>query len=126
MAESINAMAEAQMLQQANERQQEQAKMALITGSSHDLRTPLTSIIGYLDLLTSKSYQDTEEQERFIRNTHKKAILLKYLIEDLFEYHAPHFIRCEAPQGAGRSAGADARGIRADCAGVWGATALPA
>ncbi|WCF05765.1 hypothetical protein NDS46_15320 [Paenibacillus thiaminolyticus] len=43
------------------------------------LRTPLTSIIGYLDLLTSKSYQDTEEQDRFIRNTHKKAIHLKYL-----------------------------------------------
>lgn len=86
VADSINAMAEALMLQQANERQQEQAKMALITGISHDLRTPLTSIIGYLDLLTSKSYQDTEEQERFIHNTYKKAIHLKYLIDDLFEY----------------------------------------
>ncbi|OPA81254.1 two-component sensor histidine kinase [Paenibacillus selenitireducens] len=86
VAESINVMAESLQIQQENERQQERAKMELITGISHDLRTPLTSIIGYLDLLSNKSYQDEAEQERFIQNTYKKAIQLQHLIDDLFEY----------------------------------------
>ncbi|RAV19582.1 sensor histidine kinase [Paenibacillus contaminans] len=86
VAENINAMAEKLEHQIEKERQIEKSKMDLITGVSHDLRTPLTSVIGYLELLQNKGYQNEQEHERFIDNTYKKAIQLKNLIDDLFEY----------------------------------------
>lgn len=86
IALNINAMAEKLEKQIGRERQIEKAKLELITGVSHDLRTPLTSIIGYLDLLKDKAYQDSEEHDRFVNNTYNKALQLKQLIDDLFAY----------------------------------------
>ncbi len=86
IAEHINFMAQRLESLIENERQVERSKMELITGVSHDLRTPLTSIIGYLGLLKEKAYQDEDEYERFVGNTHSKAIQLKTLIDELFEY----------------------------------------
>lgn len=86
VAMSINAMTEQLERQLQKEREIEKSKMELITGVSHDLRTPLTSIIGYLDLLRNKSFQDQKEYERFIDNTYKKSMQLKKQIDDLFEY----------------------------------------
>lgn len=86
VALSINSMTEQLERQIQKERDLEKSKMELITGVSHDLRTPLTSIIGYLDLLRNKSFQDQSEYDRFIQNTYNKSIQLKKLIDDLFEY----------------------------------------
>lgn len=86
IAININAMAEKLEEQINRERQMEKAKLELITGVSHDLRTPLTSIIGYLDLLKDKAYQDPGEHDRFVSNTYNKALQLKLLIDDLFAY----------------------------------------
>lgn len=86
VAEHINFMAQKLESLIEKERQLERSKMELITGVSHDLRTPLTSIIGYLGLLKEKAYQDEAEYERFVGNTHNKAIQLKRLIDELFEY----------------------------------------
>lgn len=60
--------------------------MDLITSVSHDLRTPLTSIIGYLDLLKKQAFQDEQEEARYINNAFNKTQQLKKLIDDLFEY----------------------------------------
>lgn len=86
IAGNINAMAEQLERQLRQERQTERAKMELITGVSHDLRTPLTSIVGYLDLLRSHAYRDAAEHDRFVQNTYNKALQLKKLIDDLFDY----------------------------------------
>ncbi|MHA6532011.1 HAMP domain-containing sensor histidine kinase [Paenibacillus sp. BAC0078] len=86
IASNINSMAEKLEEQINRERRLEQAKLELITGVSHDLRTPLTSIIGYLDLLKGKAYLDQEEHDRFVGNTYNKAVQLKLLIDGLFEY----------------------------------------
>ncbi len=86
VAEHINAMAEKLENLIERERLIEKSKMELITGVSHDLRTPLTSIIGYLELLKEKAYKDEAEYDRFVGNTHNKAQQLKSLIEELFEY----------------------------------------
>lgn len=86
VSKNINAMAESLQRQLTKERKLEQSKMELITGVSHDLRTPLTSIIGYLDLLRSKAYQDEAEHDQFVKNTYSKTMQLKKLIDDLFEY----------------------------------------
>jgi len=86
VARNINAMAEQLAGLIEKERRVEKSKMELITGVSHDLRTPLTSIIGYLELLKSKSYLDEEERDRFIANTYSKTLHLKELVDDLFAY----------------------------------------
>lgn len=59
-------------------------KTELITNVSHDLKTPLTAIITYVNLL--KDGSGTEEERRgYIETLEKKAARLKRLIEDLFE-----------------------------------------
>ncbi|MDQ0087732.1 signal transduction histidine kinase [Paenibacillus anaericanus] len=86
VAQNVNHMAEQLQKQVERERQLESSKMELITNVSHDLRTPLTSIIGYLDLLKKQAFQDENERERYINNAFNKTQQLKKLIDDLFEY----------------------------------------
>ena len=59
-------------------------KTELITNVSHDLKTPLTAIITYVDLL-KKTDLTPEEREEYIRVLERKSLRLKHLIEDLFE-----------------------------------------
>lgn len=86
VAMNINKMAERLEEQIAKERKLEQSKMEMITGLSHDLRTPLTSIIGYIQLLQTESFRDQDEYVRFVQNTYNKAVHLRKLLDDLFEY----------------------------------------
>lgn len=58
-------------------------KTELISNVSHDLKTPLTSIIAYVDLL--KREEDEEKRKDYLDTLDKKSQRLKYLIEDLFE-----------------------------------------
>lgn len=62
----------------------EQLKTELITNVSHDLKTPLTSIINYIDLLRDENATE-EEKKKYIDIITKKSARLKILIEDLFE-----------------------------------------
>ena len=59
-------------------------KTELITNVSHDLKTPLTAIITYLDLLKQEDLTK-EDQTEYIKTLDQKAQRLKLLIEDLFE-----------------------------------------
>ena len=58
-------------------------KTDLITNVSHDLKTPLTAIITYVNLL--KDEKDEEKQKDYIEVLERKSMRLKVLIEDLFE-----------------------------------------
>lgn len=62
----------------------EQMKTELITNVSHDLKTPLTSLISYSDLLNKCEIQD-ETAQKYIGVIHTQSIKLKRLIEDLIE-----------------------------------------
>lgn len=62
----------------------ERLKTELITNVSHDLKTPLTSILNYSDLL-SKEDNSQEEAKEYARIINEKSNKLKVLIEDLFE-----------------------------------------
>lgn len=62
----------------------ERMKGELITNVSHDLKTPLTSIINYVDLLSKDDVSD-EDREKYIGVLKDKSQRLKILIEDLFE-----------------------------------------
>ena len=67
------------------ERKAQRTKTDLITNVSHDLRTPLTSIIGYLNLIEEDKYKDEVELRYYVNIAYEKAQDLKELINDLFE-----------------------------------------
>lgn len=68
------------------ERDAERTKNELVTNVAHDLRTPLTSIIGYLELLSGKVEAPVEMQKKYIDIAYAKSKRLEKLIEDLFGF----------------------------------------
>ena len=67
------------------ERKAQQTKADLITNVSHDLRTPLTSIKGYLGLINDDKYRDEVELRYYVDIAYEKSKELEILINDLFE-----------------------------------------
>lgn len=63
---------------------EEKMKADLITNVSHDIKTPLTSIVNYVELLKREKLE-SEEAERYVRIISDKAQRLKTLTEDLVE-----------------------------------------
>lgn len=85
IADKLNQMADDIKEIMENERRSEYAKNELITSVAHDLRTPLTSIIGYLDLVSSKELSG-EVRKKYVEIAYSKSKRLEKLIEDLFTY----------------------------------------
>lgn len=83
LASDINAITEGLHKAVENELKSERLKTELITNVSHDIRTPLTSIITYVDLL--KNEKDPEKTKEYIGVLEQKAQRLKTLTDDLFE-----------------------------------------
>lgn len=86
LASSINLMTAELQLTIEEERRAEQTKNELITNVSHDLRTPLTLIMGYLRLLKDRNYESEQQAESYVHIAFSKSEKLKSLIDDLFEY----------------------------------------
>lgn len=86
LAENINQMTRQLKQSIEDERNAERTKNELITSVSHDLRTPLTSILGYLDLIDSDQYRDEVELRYYVNIAYHKSQRLKKLIDDLFEF----------------------------------------
>ncbi|TGE39423.1 sensor histidine kinase [Desulfosporosinus fructosivorans] len=86
LAENINSMSEQLKTQIEEERKAERSKNELITNVSHDLKTPLTSIIGYLRLVKDKKYETYEQMKEYLDTAYEKSEKLRMLIQDLFEY----------------------------------------
>ncbi|MGE5629887.1 MAG: ATP-binding protein [Caulobacteraceae bacterium] len=86
LGENINLMTCKLQEKIKNEINVEKSKNELITNISHDLRAPLTSIIGYVNLLKEKRYNDEGQAEHYIDILYSKSCKLKQLVDDLFEY----------------------------------------
>lgn len=86
LASNINYMAEELKIKIDSERKAEKTKNELITNISHDLRTPLTSIKGYLELIKNKKYTEEKQLEQYTNISYNQAEKLELLINDLFEY----------------------------------------
>ncbi len=86
MASNLNKMVEDIRRLMDKERESERTKNELITNVAHDLRTPLTSIIGYLELLSGQVVLPPEMQKKYIDIAYSKAKRLEKLIEDLFGF----------------------------------------
>ena len=85
IADKLNQMADDIKKIMENERRNEYANKVMITSVAHDLRTPLTSIIGYLDLVSSKQLEE-ETRKKYVEVAFNKSKRLEKLIEDLFTY----------------------------------------
>lgn len=86
LAKNINKMSIDLKNKIEDERRAEQTKNELITNVSHDLKTPLTTIIGYLTLVKDKNYDGELTMNDYVERAYLKSLRLKKLIEDLFEY----------------------------------------
>lgn len=84
LAKNINLLKHGVKVSQTEQAKSERMKTELITNVSHDLRTPLTSIITYTELL-KKEHISHEERTGYIEIIDRKSKRLKVLIDDLFE-----------------------------------------
>lgn len=83
---SINKLVDSTVTAMAEERAVEQTKNQLITNVSHDIRTPLTSIIGYLSLIEENQYDTIDELKAYTHIAYRKAQQMKRLADNLFDY----------------------------------------
>ena len=84
MAANLNVLNKGVKVSLNEQAKSERLKTELITNVSHDLRTPLTSIITYTELL-KKNDLSAEDRSAYLEIIDKKSQRLKGLIEDLFE-----------------------------------------
>lgn len=86
MASNLNYMIKELNALMERERESERTKNELITNIAHDLRTPLTSIIGYLELISKSKNLTEETRVNYTEVAYTKAKKLQKLIEDLFGF----------------------------------------
>ncbi len=75
-------------LRESNEKEAEitAANRRMITEMSHDLRTPLTSLFIYTEILGKKAAKDPRQAMEYVRKIEKKARQIKRLSDNIFEY----------------------------------------
>lgn len=86
IADSINRMADTVEMMKKKEEEAEETKNELITNVAHDLRTPLTSIIGYIDIVNTMPDLSEKQRSEYLKITWEKARKLEKLINELFSF----------------------------------------
>lgn len=86
LAEGLDSMRQSFLRQTEQERQLTLANQRMITEMSHDLRTPLTSIMLYTEILLQNKCENDEQKVAYIQKIDRKARRLKQLSDHLFEY----------------------------------------
>ena len=82
-AESLNNLADVAVVSARKQLKSERMKTELITNVSHDIKTPLTSIINYVDLL--EKAQTEQERKEYLEVLDRQSQRLKKLIDDLMD-----------------------------------------
>ena len=86
LASDIDGMRDAIIERMGNEKRAWEANSELITAMSHDIRTPMTSLLGYLGLLNNGRPLPEDEQKRYLEAAYGKSLALKELTDELFKY----------------------------------------
>lgn len=86
IAVRVNEMAEELQRLMETEREALQTNKDLITCVAHDLRTPITSVMGYLELAMDMDHYTVEERQKYAGIALQKSRRLEGLIQDLFTY----------------------------------------
>lgn len=81
----INDIAMNSQTQLIRQKQSEQAYKRLMTSISHDVKTPLASLVGYLEAIECKIVAG-EEKDEYVHVAFEKADYLKHFVENLFEW----------------------------------------
>lgn len=69
-----------------SEKEAMRANVDLITAMSHDLKTPLTTLLGYMDIIRLKKYKDEAQYELYLNNCINKINQINNLSNKMFEY----------------------------------------
>jgi signal transduction histidine kinase len=85
LAQDINLMAGSIAQSKEKEKQWNQERYNMITNMSHDLKTPMLSIIGYTDLIQNRKYKDEEELNHYCKIVSDKTKDLNTVVNQLFQ-----------------------------------------
>ena len=97
LAEGMDEMRRTFLTQLLQEDQMKSANSRLVTAMSHDLRTPLTSLMAYLELLDRQKYADEDQMRHLIRQSLTQAKSIKAMTDKLFEYSLVYATQWEQP-----------------------------
>lgn len=86
LARDVDAMRTTIITKMEEERRAWEVNSQLITSMSHDIRTPLTTLLGYTELLSSDTENLTDEQKKYVKVCAEKAEQIKMLSDKLFLY----------------------------------------
>ena len=101
LAEGVDSMRKAFRSQLAHEKLMMDENRHIVTEMSHDLRTPLTSIMLYADILKAGKYKNEQQKNEYISRISDKTTKMKNLLENLFKYlvvYDEEDIELEKPQ----------------------------
>lgn len=90
LARSIDDMRQAVLSRQVDEDAARQRDYELVASMSHDLRSPLTSLIGYLDILAMGRCASEQDERRYLESSRQKALRIKEISDELFERFLSH------------------------------------
>ena len=86
LAQGIDQMRRSILKHQETENQMRNANSELITAMSHDLRTPLTSLLAYLEIIERKKYKDEQQMDELIHKSVGQTMRIKQMADKLFTY----------------------------------------
>lgn len=86
LTENFENMRDALIESIKEQRNLENNRKELIASISHDLKTPITSILGYVEGLQEGVADTQQKQEKYLQTIHTKSLALNHLIEELFLY----------------------------------------
>ncbi len=86
LAGEVDTMRRSVIEKSENEKKALAAGHELVATMSHDIRTPLTALMGYLDILSEHRFEDPELEKKYLEACRNKAQQLKNLSDRLFHY----------------------------------------
>lgn len=98
LASGIDQMRRSIIKHQEVENQMRSANSELITAMSHDLRTPLTSLLAYLEIIERKKYTSEEQMDSLVRKSVNQTMRIKRMADKMFEYFLAYATEWESAE----------------------------
>lgn len=86
LTRSVESMRRSILKKTADQQQALKQNQELISAMSHDIRNPLTALMGYLDLAQNGQYRTEEERSGYIQAAYSRSVQIKKLTDELFRY----------------------------------------